>query len=130
LPEQRSDHAEVMAEMALDMVQTLLCLNTRLNMNLKMRIGINSGPVVAGVIGKNKFAFDLWGDSVNTASRMESHGLAGEIQVTQSTYDLLKDKFIFTERGEIEVKGKGFMKVYLLQGRRDVNVMAGVYLQT
>jgi class 3 adenylate cyclase len=118
LPEYRCDHAEVMAEMALDMSQALQHLCARLNKKLNIRIGINSGPVVAGVIGKKKFAYDLWGDSVNTAARMESHGLSGEIQVTQTTYDLLKHKYVFAERGEIEVKGKGSMKVYLLKGRK------------
>ena len=83
-----------------------------------MRIGINSGPVIAGVIGKWKFSYDVWGDSVNTAARMESHGMPGEIQLTQSTRDLLGDNYIIEERGVIEVKGKGLMKTYFLKGKR------------
>jgi class 3 adenylate cyclase len=80
-----------------------------------MRIGINSGPVVAGVIGKRRFLYDLWGDSVNTASRMESHGIPGEIQVTEATRSLLDGQFTFIDRGLIDIKGKGPMQTYLLQ---------------
>ena len=80
-----------------------------------VRIGICSGPVVAGVIGKRKFSYDLWGDSVNTAARMESHGIAGEIQVAESTFQLLQNKYNIEYRGMIDVKGKGLMKTYLLK---------------
>jgi class 3 adenylate cyclase len=79
-----------------------------------MRIGICTGPVIAGIIGQNKFIYDLWGDTVNTASRMESHGVPGRTQVAETTYQLLRDHFLFEERGTIEVKGKGAMKTYFL----------------
>ena len=81
---------------------------------IHVRIGINTGPVVAGVIGKHKFIYDLWGDAVNTASRMESNGMSGVIQVTESTYQKLRDQYIFKEREPIHVKGKGQMVTYLL----------------
>lgn len=83
---------------------------------ISLRIGISAGPVVAGVIGKSKFAYDLWGDTVNTASRMESHGVPGEIQVTEEVYEECKDSFVFQDRGTIAIKGKGEKKVYLLVG--------------
>jgi class 3 adenylate cyclase len=82
-----------------------------------VRIGIHTGPVIAGVIGWRKFAYDLWGDTVNTASRMEMHSQPGKIQVTQAYYELLKGKFTFEERGEIEVKGKGKMYTFFLVGK-------------
>ena len=81
-----------------------------------MRIGINSGSVVAGVIGRNKFTYDLWGDAVNTASRMESHSTGGVIQVTTATYELIRDEFICQPQGQIMVKGKGEMTVWSLVG--------------
>ena len=79
---------------------------------------MDTGPVIAGVIGRRKFIYDLWGDPVNTASRMESHGLPGRIQVTEATYARLRDAFRFEERGVIDVKGKGKLRTYLLLGRR------------
>lgn len=116
LPDPRTDHAEAIAVMALAMRQTLVAISQRTGYPLNIRIGINTGPVVAGVIGKKKFIYDLWGDTVNTASRMESHGLIGGIQVTQATYDRLKNRFTFQSRGIISVKGKGEMPTYLLTG--------------
>jgi adenylate cyclase len=90
----------------------------KLDANFDLRIGINSGPVVAGVIGTKKFIYDLWGNAVNTASRMESHGITGRIQVSHYTYKLLPDKYEFEDRGEIEIKGKGQMQTYFLTGRK------------
>ena len=118
IPIERPDHAEAIAEMALDMLAAIKELNVKLDSNFDLRIGINSGPVVAGVIGTKKFIYDLWGNAVNTASRMESHGIPGRIQVSHYTYDLLRDKYEFEDRGEIEIKGKGEMRTYLLTGRK------------
>ena len=118
LPTPREDHADAIAAMALDMQTELARLNEEQGTTLSIRIGINSGPVVAGVIGTRKFIYDLWGDTVNTAARMESHGVEGLTQVTADTYELLKDKFLFEDRGIIDVKGKGDMHVYLLKGSR------------
>jgi adenylate cyclase len=118
IPNPRPDHAEALADMALGMQQELEIFNQQYHANLKIRIGINTGSVIAGVIGKKKFIYDLWGDAVNTASRMESHGIADSIQVTEATYEYLKDRFYLEERGIVQVKGKGEMKTYLLLGRK------------
>ena len=118
LPEPRPDHAAAVAEMALDIQRVLAGRRGPTGDPLRVRIGINTGPVVAGVIGTAKFAYDLWGDAVNTASRMESLGVPGAIQVTQATYDRLCDRYELVERGPIDVKGKGLMPAYLLVGRR------------
>ena len=123
LPTPRSGHVEEIAEMALDMQAAVANFNTTLNLQipepLRIRIGINTGPVVAGVIGLKKFIYDLWGDTVNTASRMESQGIPGCIQVTTSTYELLKHqgKYHFEQREPIDVKGKGQMTTYLLTAK-------------
>src|SRR5205085_673683 len=118
LPMRRADHVEAMAEMALDMQAALAQFNETRNAALNIRTGINTGPVVAGIIGTAKFAYDLWGDAVNTASRMESHSVPGRIQVTAATYERLRDKYVFEERGPITIKGKGEMLTYFLVGRK------------
>lgn len=118
LPLPRVDHVEAVADFALDMQREIQEFNAEKGQSFSMRIGINTGPVVAGVIGLKKFIYDLWGDTVNTASRMESHGIPGFIQVSNSTYERLKDKYVFQERGVIYVKGKGDMTTYLLSSRK------------
>ncbi|MEM8641630.1 MAG: adenylate/guanylate cyclase domain-containing protein [Cyanobacteria bacterium P01_G01_bin.54] len=117
LPEPRADHAEAIAEMALDMQHALQDFNRTTQHTLQIRVGIHTGNVVAGVIGLKKFAYDIWGDTVNTASRMESHSLPGQIQVTTEVYQYLYRHYIFEARGEIEIKGKGKMTTYFLTGR-------------
>ncbi|HIK08749.1 MAG TPA: adenylate/guanylate cyclase domain-containing protein [Oscillatoriaceae cyanobacterium M33_DOE_052] len=116
LPVPRPDHAAAVAAMALDMQKEVFNFSSEYREPFSIRIGINTGPVVAGVIGRKKFIYDLWGDTVNVASRMESHGIPGEIQVTESTYIMLRDQFAFQHRGSIRVKGKGEMNTYLLTG--------------
>jgi class 3 adenylate cyclase len=118
IPKPRSDHADAIAQMALAMQEEVAQFNAKYNAALSIRIGINTGPVVAGVIGTKKFIYDLWGDAVNTASRMESHGVAGYIQVTESTYQCLQTQYQFEERGVIQVKGKGEMTTYFLKARK------------
>jgi adenylate cyclase len=118
LPDPRTDHAEAMADMALDMQEAVASVCKPLGLDLAIRIGMESGPVIAGVIGRHKFIYDLWGDTVNTASRLESHGLPGRIQVGEAAHRLLRDHYEFEDRGEIELKGKGLRRVYLLVGRR------------
>ncbi len=125
IPEPRADHAEAIAEMALDMQTALIKINQETQQNFSIRIGINSGEVVAGVIGKKKFIYDLWGDAVNTASRMESHGIPNAIHVTAETHQLLADKYLFADRGIIEVKGKGEMQTYILQNRLKIRPASG-----
>ncbi len=114
LPMPRDDHAEAIAQMALGMQAKIAKLCADTGEKLAIRVGINSGPVVAGVIGVSKFTYDLWGDTVNVAARMEATGFAGRIQVTDVTYELLKDKYLFERRGVIQVKGKGNMMTYWL----------------
>jgi adenylate cyclase len=117
IPRSRPDHAQVLTRMALE-VQEHFAQKHYQGKNLAFRIGINSGPVVAGVIGHMKFAYDLWGDAVNTASRMESHGVGGQIQITCSTHELIKNEFVCESRGLINVKGKGEMEVWQVKGGR------------
>jgi adenylate cyclase len=113
VPRPRSDHAEVLASMALEM-RDYIETHSFCGRHLRIRIGINSGPAVAGVIGHKKFSYDIWGDTVNAASRMESRGAPDCIQITEATYDLIVDKFTCAPMGKIEVKGKREMKVWRL----------------
>lgn len=117
LPTPRLDHVEAIAEMALDMQQEIKQFRLREEQPVALRIGINTGPVVAGVIGTKKTSYDLWGDTVNVASRMESQGTANMIQVTAVTYERIKHKYMFAQRGAIEIKGKGEMITYWLESR-------------
>jgi len=116
-PSPRPDHAYILAQMALD-VQSYFSNQEFGGRQLDFRIGINSGPVVAGVIGRKKFIYDLWGDTVNTASRMESQGVSGRIQITETTYNLIKDEFICEPYGRVMVKGKGEMDVWHIIGKK------------
>ena len=118
VPERRDDHCAAIASMALDMIRELEAYNAAHGQALKLRIGINTGEVVAGVIGRKKFIYDLWGDAVNMASRMESQGEPSRIQVTQAVVDAIGDRFVFEARGEIDVKGRGTMTTYFLVGPR------------
>jgi class 3 adenylate cyclase len=122
LPRPREDHAQALASLALDMTEFVNTLPARNGDDVNIRVGINSGSVVAGVIGKRKFQYDVWGDMVNTASRMESHGTPGRIQVTDRTYALLKDAFDFEQRGCIDIKGKGEMNTWYLLGRKSMDL--------
>jgi class 3 adenylate cyclase len=117
LPDPRPDHAVAVAELALGMLE--LAAGCRLSDGgpVRLRIGIATGPVLAGVIGRRRFSYDLWGDTVNTASRMETTGVPGCIQVTKQTRELLGERYLFQQRGRIQVKGKGTMRTYFLSGR-------------
>jgi adenylate cyclase len=116
VPSPRPDHARALALMALDM-QAAMCSEDEVGeLGLQLRVGINSGPVVAGVIGRKRFLYDLWGDAVNTASRMESHGASGRIQITRATMELLDGEFVCEPRGTIPIKGKGEVETWYLAG--------------
>ena len=117
LPSPREDHVEAVLDMALDMRISISKVSQKIGEDCQIRIGINTGPVVAGVIGIKKFIYDIWGDTVNVASRMESQGIAGEIQLTGETYNKVRHKYKFKERGIIPVKGKGEILTYLLLGK-------------
>jgi len=118
IPQPVANHAHAITHMALDMLHAVDDFAKREKSELTIRIGIHTGPVVAGVIGQKKFIYDLWGDTVNTASRMESHGVPARIHVTATTYQLLRDTFELEPRDPIEIKGKGRMQTYLVLGKR------------
>ncbi len=118
VPEPRTDSAEAVAEMALSMQREIATIGTGSGEPFSVRIGVHTGPAIAGVVGVKKLAYDLWGPAVNLASQMESSGVAGGIQVSQSTYEALKDKYIFELRGEFYVQGQGEVATYMLMGRR------------
>jgi len=117
LPTNRDDHAEAVADAAMEMVAALERINSTKATELQMRVGIHTGPVVAGVIGKIKFTYDLWGDTVNVASRMESSGLPGRIHVSEQTAQALHGKFALEDRGFVECKGLGQVQTYFVNGR-------------
>ena len=114
----RPDHAQAIANMALDMLDRVAGLNQQHGWAVGFRIGLNSGPAMAAVVGRFRFTYDVWSDTVNTASRMESSGTAGRIQVTEEIYRRLTLTHTFERRGQIEIKGKGPMTTYFLIGRQ------------
>lgn len=119
MPRAQPQHARLLVEMALEMKTFLQVFREQNKIKPQFRIGINSGPVMAGVIGRKKFQYDVWGDAVNVASRMESHGQPGEIQIAQTTYELVKDHFHCRPRGELDIKGKGKMAAWQVVGPSD-----------
>ena len=118
VPRGRPDHAKALVHMALEMREYVMSHTFGKGQRVKFRIGINSGSMIAGVIGKRKFVYDVWGDAVNIASRMESHGLGGAVQITQDTYELIKEEFVCEPRGTVNVKGKGEMEVWLVHSAK------------
>jgi adenylate cyclase len=119
VPQPRPDHVEALACLALDMADAVADLKDPKGRAVPLRMGLAAGPVVAGVVGARKFFYDVWGDAVNVASRMESTDLEGRIQVPHDLYERLKHAFVLEERGDIEIKGKGLMHTWYLVGRRD-----------
>ena len=120
VPVARPDHAEAIAEAALGLQQEIVLHDAPNGETFSLRIGINTGPVVAGVIGKTKFSYDVWGETVNTARDMEIYGAPGSIQLNETTQALLHDRYLFEERGEFYVKDKGELKTYFLKGRKRI----------
>ena len=118
VPEERADHAVTIAEMALEMLDAIEAAGRELGENLQLRIGLDTGAIVAGVIGTHKFLYDVWGDCVNTAKRMETYGLPGHIHVSATTRQALGDRYRFEARGAMEVKGKGLMETFFLHRGR------------
>lgn len=118
VPQPRADHVEALAAFALDMAEVVRVLKDSRGDSLPLRIGLASGPVVAGVVGSRRFFYDVWGDAVNVASRMESTDSVGQIQVPEDVFHRLKDDFVLRERGDIEIKGKGSMRTWYLIGRK------------
>jgi adenylate cyclase len=121
LPQPRADHLEALARLTLDMIRTAAALKGQLGREVSLRMGIGVGPVAAGVIGTRRFFYDVWGDAVNVASRMESSGIANRVQVPEDVYERLKVGFDFEERGEVAVKGKGVMRTWFLLARKEIN---------
>lgn len=123
IPLPLKDHPEHIADMAIEMHRIIYAIAKEKNLPLELRIGIHTGPVAAGVIGHRRMAYDLWGDSVNIASRMESHGIAGYTQISQESAKHLKDDFVIEARGTLEIKGKGTMKTYFLHNRKSESTL-------
>ena len=118
LPAPGEGHTARMAEMALEMLPVLDRIEVPGGADLSLRIGIATGPAVAGIIGRKKFSYDLWGDTVNTASRMESHGQPGRIQVNDAVWQVLNQDYVLEERGEVKIKGQGMVRTWFLTGRK------------
>jgi len=126
VPQPRADHVEALAALALDMAEAAGLLKDSRGDALPLRIGLASGPVVAGVVGSRRFFYDVWGDAVNVASRMETTDSVGRIQVPEDVYRRLKDDFVLQERGVVQVKGKGVMRTWYLIGRKPDTGSGGI----